>query len=296
VRVLVALVAASCASAPEPPPVSKQPAKPRTLYMLATENGVTACRGWELHPSTNAQPALLVDHDERIGFVRDGDEIVLHSRSRRDRRAGELTTPCYARFRIFDTGDGFDLEGARWWDHQIECTLAQINRERIATDLSTCAWKPPSTLQQQAAAQRKLESILRTGGRAFTIADDTCVRVHAVPDRALDRTLTGVLFAELHAGPKRGRTTYSYELVPGALTIRLFGPTVEWSDGGGSMTTCHTDRPLVYGTNSVELWQTLYLTPQACRAALDQERRRRAWLPERAEYNLTTHVLGGGCR
>jgi hypothetical protein len=265
---------------PKEPPLVRL-ALNRRYFIMTTEAGVTSCRGWQVEQSENVDDdmAFLVDGDETIGFVNHGNELELRSRTRKLRKHPDATTPCGGSFYVQELDDGLDVSGARWFDHEAACTEALAKGERLATDFATCEWRTDANLQQQAASQRRFEAMLRNGGTAFTLAGDRCQPIHARPSQRAGGALRGELGVELRAGALRGRSSFTYELVPNDLTITLLGPHTEWSDGTGIGMLCGDDHPLIYGRDSVEVAETIYLTPQACRSALDHAKKRSAFLP-----------------
>ena len=316
------LFAVGCGSAPpaapvapkakNPPPEpfwSTKPAEPeegplvalatkRTYYLLATEEFGPECRGWTVEQSKeqDSDVAYLVDGDERIGFENHGARLELQSRTRTARFS--TTTDCSGTFSVREVDGGLDVSGARWFDRAEDCDAALASRARVATDLSACAWKPEANLQQQAASQRRFETMLRFGGALFGIADDTCERVNATPDRASTNATSfhGQLWVELRDGKRRGKSGHGYQMQAHAMSIVLLGPTSSWSDGTGFGMLCGDELPLSYGRDSVELAQTMYLSPASCRAALAKQRTAAARLPTAAEEILasgTPHL--GGC-
>jgi hypothetical protein len=155
-------------------------------------------------------------------------------------------------------------------------------------------------LQQQAAAQRKFESMLRFGGTLFGIAGDTCEPVHATPDRASTNATSfhGQLWTELRDGKRRGKSGHGYQMQAHAMSIVLLGPTSSWSDGTGFGMLCGDELALSYGRDTVELAQTMYLSAASCRAALAKQRTAAARLPsaeDRREISGSGAPHVGGC-
>lgn len=297
-----ALVFLGCASSPKPsaPPVKTKPpvesfwttkrssepveaplvalATRRTYFILATEWFGTACRAWTVEQSKDRDSdlAFLVGGDEAIGFASHGAQLELRSRAITTRRGIDSAT-CSGTFSVRELDDGdLDVGGARWFAHETDCVAALARKERVAMDWSSCTFRARATLQQQAASQRAFEAMLRFGGTAFTLVDNTCTPLHATPSRTNTRT---AFEGELWTRIPNGRTGYGYQLAANAMDIVLLGPHSSTTDGGSFGMLCGDEHALVYGDDSVELGQTVYLSAASCRAARAKERARLSLLP-----------------
>lgn len=280
------------AAEPEDPPLLSL-ATEHTFYLLATDERGTDCRGYKVVQSKQPadDTAFLVEDSysdaERIGFVNHGARLELVSRTR-----GAASMACTGTFSVRELDDGdLDVGGARWFARAADCRAALASNARVATDLSACTFAPVANLQQQAASQRRFETILRFGGTVF---DDTCapIRVEAA------RTNTAIWFeghfwSELRDGKRRGKSGYGYQLAANAMSISLLGPHSTWSDGSGIGMLCGDDVALAYGIDRVDLASTIYLSAARCRGALAKERARRARLPETSEISAGAPDLGG---
>jgi len=304
-RWLLLVIAAGCGSAP--PPVVKPAKAPvesfwstkaaqpedaplvalatqRTYHLLVVEEFGPECRAFRVEQSKEraSDVAFLVDDrygdPERIGFVNHGARLELQSRTRAVKKRVE-ETPCSGTFSVREIDGGLDVSGARWFERAEDCETALAAKSHVATDLTACAWTPPTNLQEQAASQRKLETILRFGGRLF--AGDRCEVVRAIAKRTNTATsFTGELWTELRDGARRGKTGYGYQAQANGTSIVLLGPTSSWSDGTGFGMLCGDEHELAFGKDSVEFAQTMYLSQASCRAAVADQRARRALLPE----------------
>jgi hypothetical protein len=277
----------------------------RTYYVLATEEFGAECRGWTVEQSKaqDSDLAFLVDGDERIGFVNHGARLELRERTRSTRFGSDSTT-CSGTFSVSvrDRDGGLDVSGARWFDRLDDCNAALESREKVATDLSACAWKPAANLQQQAAAQRRFEAMLRFGGTLFGIANDACAPVHATPERAGSNASSfhGELWSPLRDGKRRGKSGHGYQMQAHAMSIVLLGPRSSWDDGTGFGMLCGDELALSYGRDTVELAQTMYLSAASCRAALAKERAAASRLPvsgedDAREISSSARPHLGGC-
>jgi hypothetical protein len=170
----------------------------------------------------------------------------------------------------------------------------------VATNLSTCEFKVTANLQEQAASQRKFETMLRDGGAAYALVEPgrsaldlpDCVAVRADPYKKGRRDLyEGNLWSAVRDGKLTGKTGYGYQLTPNELEMTFLGPYTSWSDGSGSSMGCGDSSSISYGRDSVELGQTHYLSLARCKAA--RERERQAWLPEPIEEPGAEPQLAG---
>ena len=78
-------------------------------------------------------------------------------------------------------------------------------------------------------------------------------------------------------------TGFGYYLDANEMEITLLGPHTEWFDVDGRALMCGHHQTLIYGTDSVEVEQTIYLSVGSCRAALARERLRKSRLPVKGE-------------
>ncbi len=273
------------APAPFQPPLSKL-VGPRRLHLLLSDERGSRCESFEVTTDpASGRGSFVAPNGDELSTATNGSSFHFVSRSRHYERGGR-STGCHVKLEVREVPGGLDASGSRWFEQAADCKDALRTRAPVATDLSECQLEEEPPLRVQASAQRRFESVLRSGGTLYVFDDDddACVAHHAAP-RASGRAdvYVGTLWSVAKDGARTGRVEYDYELVRDAMAIRLGNPFTTWNDeppfnnsaGLGQRSLEH----LSYRADVAIANTSYYVTAAACRAKRVLERERTARHP-----------------